>query len=151
MNICVAHADQSDVLAAVHAQAFERPWAASEIAALLQTPGVIALLADEEPPAGIVLCRTVADEAEILTLAVAPWARRQGVARGLVLAAQDLVRRAGAEALLLEVGATNTAAITLYGGLGFIAAGRRKAYYDRSPGACEDALVMRLDLTPQAR
>ena len=151
MKTCLVQSDQSEVLAAVHALAFERPWGAGEIAALLETSGVFALVAEPGDPVGMIMCRTVADEAEILTLAVAPRARRRGVARGLVVAATDLVRLAGAEALLLEVGTANTAAIALYDRLEFIPAGRRRAYYDRGAGAREDALVLRLDLTPPAR
>ena len=151
MTICVARKDQSEVLAAVHAQAFDRSWAASEIKALLEAPGVFALLAAKDEPVGMVMCRTVADEAEILTLAVAPQARRQGVGRGLVLAARDLAQQAGAGALLLEVGTANTAAVGLYDRLGFVQAGRRTAYYDRGQAGREDALVLRLDLTPPAR
>jgi [ribosomal protein S18]-alanine N-acetyltransferase len=151
MKICLVRADQSEILAAVHALAFERPWDASEIAASLQTPGAFALLADTGDPVGMIICRSAADEAEILTLAVSPQARRRGVAHALVVAAQNVARQSGAGVLLLEVGVANTAAVALYGRLGFMQAGRRKAYYDRGAGAREDALVLRLDLTSPAR
>lgn len=143
--------DRSATLAAIHAQAFERPWSEAEFATLLRGPGVFALLAETGEPIGMVLCRTVAEEAEILTLAVLPSARRNGVADGLVRAACDLAQRGGADAMLLEVGVANVAATCLYRRLGFAEVGRRKAYYDHGPIGREDALVLRLDLKSPAR
>jgi glycine/D-amino acid oxidase-like deaminating enzyme len=60
-------------LAAVHARAFPAPWSRDEFAALLAQPGVLAVV----EPDGFILIRVVLDEAEILTLAVRPEARRK--------------------------------------------------------------------------
>lgn len=130
--------DDAAALAAVHAQAFERPWSASEIADLLQTPGVFALGA----PEGFILCRAIVGEAEVLTLAVAPAARRGGLGRALVEAAMQVAALAGAETVFLEVAQDNAAALALYRAAGFRETGRRKGYYRRAEGAI-DALVMR--------
>ena len=146
MNLVVVHAGQAAALASVHAQAFERPWEAAVFETLLSGPGAFALLAATDDPAGIAVCRVAGDEAEVLTLGVAPWARRSGVARTLMAHAISLAREAGARTFLLEVDAENAAAIGLYGGLGFAQAGRRKGYYDRGGAGRTDALVMRLDL-----
>ena len=151
MKLAAAGADQGPALASLHALAFQQPWAAAAFTSLLEGAGVFALLAKTDGPAGFVLCRTVAGEAEILTLAVAPSARRSGVARALMAAAIDLARQAGAEAMFLEVGAGNAAAVTLYARLGFIETGRRRSYYDRDAEGREDALIMHLDLKPPAR
>jgi ribosomal-protein-alanine N-acetyltransferase len=128
--------DDARHLAVLHAAAFERPWDEPAFEALLVTFNVFGLLLDGQ---GFILCRAVADEAEILTLAVAPTVRRNGVGRALVEAAADLARARGADSLFLEVAATNTAALALYASAAFETAGLRRAYY--ADGA--DALVMR--------
>jgi ribosomal-protein-alanine N-acetyltransferase len=100
---------------------------------------------------GMVLCRALGGEAEVLTLAVPPWARRKGIGRALMAAATGAAEAAGAKVMFLEVDVANTAAVTLYERLGFTRAGLRKAYYDRGAEGRADALVMRLDLSAAAR
>ncbi len=133
-------------LADLHAQAFRDPWSACEIAAIIRGAGVFGFVARGDGKiTGFVLCRTIADEAEVLTLATAPAARRAGVARGLVLAASAHAAERGAVKLFLEVAEDNDAAIALYRGFGFRQVGARAAYYSR-PGGAIAALVMRRDL-----
>ena len=96
-------------------------------------PGVFALSSQD----GFVLARAAGGEAEILTLAVAPAARGQGLGRALLQAAAAHAATLGAQSMFLEVGADNPAALALYAGLGFVRAGQRKAYYAapvRTPG-----------------
>lgn len=128
--------DDARQLAVLHAAAFERPWDEAAFEALLVSFNVFGLMLDGQ---GFILCRAVADEAEILTLAVAPMVRRNGAGRALVEAAADLARARGADSLFLEVAATNTAALALYASTAFEPAGLRKSYY--ADGA--DAVVMR--------
>ncbi|CAN5226868.1 GNAT family N-acetyltransferase [soil metagenome] len=136
---------EAPALAAVHASSFDRPWSAAEIAALLESPGVEALALESDGHlAAFILVRTVAGEAEILTLAVRPQARRSGLARALTEAAIRLCASSGAETLFLEVAADNAPALGLYVACGFEIAGRRPRYYDRGPAApAQDALLMR--------
>lgn len=129
-------------LAALHAEAFAAPWSADTFAGLLAQPGVLAV----NEPDGFILIRTVVDEAEILTLAVAPSARRHGLGRRLVEAAAVAAVQAGATRLFLEVADDNTAARGLYERTGFIPIGRRKAYYAGADGSRTDAVVMSRDL-----
>lgn len=140
------------VLAALHAGCFDKAWDAAAFATFLADPASLCLLATDDgaPPMGFVLARQAADEAEILTLAVAPEHRRRGVGRALMGAAQDALAERGVRRLFLEVGAGNEAATTLYVGLGFTIAGRRAGYY-RQPGqeAGGDALLMARDLVPR--
>lgn len=141
----------ADTLAAAHALGFATPWSGADFAELLAGPGVFGLMArDEAAVRGLGLFRTVLGEMEVLTLAVDPAARRQGVGRALMTAALAIARGEGAEACFLEVAADNPGAEALYAGLGFRAAGRRRGYYDRGAGARADAVVMRLDLTSNA-
>ena len=150
MNIARARPEDAPDMASIHAQAFDKPWDENDFEDLLDGEGIFGVLARGEGPAGVVICRTVAGEAEILTVGVAGWARRTGVGRSLMHAAIDLAREAGAQLMFLEVDVANPAAITLYERLGFQRAGLRKAYYDRGVDGLADALVMRLDLTPTA-
>jgi ribosomal-protein-alanine N-acetyltransferase len=150
MKLSWTTAADAPAMAQAHATAFDAPWSADEFASLLDSPGVFGLLAGDAAPRGMVLCRIAADEAEVLTLAVDPQARRQGVARALVAAALGAARQAGATTAFLEVAADNAAAVGLYAGLGFRRAGLRRGYYDRGAAGTMDALVMRLDLEAQA-
>ena len=141
-----------DRAAALHRQAFaalrERAWTRQDVAELLASPGVSGLLLEAHGrDIGLAMCRVVADEAELLTLAVSPANQRQGVGRRLLAAVVDRVRSAGARSLFLEVGADNPAARALYEAAGFAPVGRRAAYYQRGDGPPADALVMRLTLT----
>lgn len=80
------------------------------------------------------------ETADVMTIAVDPTRRGQGhgvrLLETLLARAQD----AGAEQVMLEVRADNTAAIGLYARYGFQEVHRRRGYYQ--PGAV-DALIMR--------
>lgn len=130
-------------LAALHAGAFDAPWDAAAFADLLAQPGVFA----EAEGDGFILIRVVADEAEILTLAVRPAARRQGIAARLTARAAAEAQGLGATRLFLEVAEHNAAARALYASLGFQPAGRRRGYYARKDGPAVDALILALNLT----
>ncbi|MBS0524953.1 MAG: GNAT family N-acetyltransferase [Proteobacteria bacterium] len=125
----------------------ERPWTRQEMAELLATPasGGLILRIDGQD-AGVVLWRTIADEAELLTLAVSAEHRRRGVGRALVNEVIEHSRRQGARQLFLEVGVDNPGARSLYAQAGFVEVGGRAAYY-RRPTGFADALVLRRTLS----
>jgi ribosomal-protein-alanine N-acetyltransferase len=133
-------------LAAIHAAAFagphDAPWSAAAIAALLQQPGVFSVTARD----GFILMRAVAGEAEILTLAVRPGARRAGVGARLVREGLAGAVELGAARVFLEVAEDNAAARALYARAGFAEAGRRRGYYAGADGARRDALLLALNL-----
>lgn len=137
----LAGSDDAPALAALHAAAFPpgEQWDAEAIRVLLGLPGGFGLL---RPGAGFVLARVAADEAEILTLAVVPAARRQGHGGALLAGAMAAAAARGAAAMFLEVAEPNAAARALYAAAGFTEAGRRRRYYP--DGA--DALVLRTAL-----
>lgn len=141
----VAEISDAGVLEALHASAFDHPWDAEAFADLLAQPGVFALATAD----GFILCRTVVDEAEVLTLAVRPEARGRGLGLSLVSAAAALAKSSGAASLFLEVAEDNRAARALYERAGFSETGRRKAYYQTASGPV-DALVLMLNLTGDA-
>jgi ribosomal-protein-alanine acetyltransferase len=88
---------------------------------------------------GVIAARRVADQGEIVNLAVAPACRRQGLGRRLVEHAMARMEHEGARAIFLEVRESNAGARESYARMGFREAGRRRHYY-RDP--LEDALVL---------
>lgn len=135
-------------LAAIHAAAFvpSEAWSSEVFGLQLALPNVIGLVWREQ---ALILVRVAGGEiaggeGEILTLAVAPPARRRGIGR--LLLGEALIRLAAASArvVFLEVALKNTAALALYTSFEFTAVGRRPRYY--SDGS--DALVLRLALKP---
>jgi ribosomal-protein-alanine N-acetyltransferase len=143
LNLRPATNADGDALAELHAAAFAEPWPADDILRFAEDRGGFAIVAEEgATPAGFILCRLMAGEAEVLTLAVRPDARRRGVGRTLLEAGLALCR-ATAAAMFLEVAADNPGAIALYEGAGFDVVGRRAGYYGRPGAPSVDALVMR--------
>ena len=127
-------------MAALHARCFTlpRPWSAGEFTDLLAQPGVFALTR----PQGLLLGRVILDEAELLTLAVAPEVRGQGIGADLTQGFLDEARARGAVSAFLEVAANNAPAQRLYDRLGWQQVGRRPRYF--SPVL--DALLLGITL-----
>lgn len=125
-------------LAAIHAESFPDPWSEMFFASLLRQPGITALGAPGDDPRGFIMVRQAVDEAEILTIAVAPAHRRRGYGRILLDGAIVLLSASGAARCFLEVAADNTAAIALYDAAGFRRINVRKNYYQGRV----DALLM---------
>lgn len=140
-------ADDVAALHRLYQACFDEPFAAESFRALLATPGMWAVLAwpddDGAAPIGFAVARCVADEAEIVSIGVAPDARRRGV--GAAVLADTLARAVaqGAASVFLEVGEDNPAAIALYVSAGFEKVGRRPGYYRRKTSAPVAALIMR--------
>lgn len=138
-----ARPEDAPALAALHALSFPpaEAWGADAMRLMLEMPGAYGLWC---PAEGLVLARAAAGEAEILTLAVAPVARRRGLGAALLAAAMQGAILRGAAEMFLEVAAGNAAALALYAAAGFAEVGRRRRYY----ASGEDALVLRRALSP---
>ena len=109
----------------------EESWDDAAWRTILAMPGCFALLAARaDVPVGFAAARAVADEAELLLIAVAPMARRIGVGAALLAAVAARSRARGAVRLLLEVAESNRPALALYGTAGFVSVGRRNDYYE---------------------
>jgi Fur family transcriptional regulator, ferric uptake regulator len=148
-NLRIEPVSESDsaLLASLHGRCFADAWNAEAFEALLRSGKTFAQIArgGGNAVAGFVVCRIAADEAEILTLGVVPELRRAGSGRQLLRAAAARAFAQGAQTMLLEVDAGNTAALWLYRQLGFAEVGRRRGYY-RSCDSLADALVLRCRL-----
>ncbi len=125
-------------MALIHGAAFppgER-WGADALGIQAGLPGAYGFICQM---GGFVLARVAADEAEILTLAVLPDSRRQGLGAALLTAALAEARRRGAASMVLEVATGNAPARALYVRHGFTEVGRRPAYY----ASGQNALILR--------
>ena len=142
-------AHDCEVMARLHGEGFSRPWTDGEFRSLLAQGPVFGFIARPQgsgaKPAGFILSRLVAGEAEILTVVVSRSARRAGVGHRLVSAVLQRLHHVRAESIFLEVDESNAAAIGLYKRFGFAEVARRPSYYD-TPTGKSAALVMRLDL-----
>ena len=141
-----------DALATIHAACFPRGWTAQELAALTRQDGVILRAAPGlDCPQGFILIQTVLDEAEILTIAVAPSARRSGWGRALLATAEQAARESGAGKMFLEVSERNPAALGLYQAAEYVTKGHRRAYYpDGSDAVLMEKALPALDGTERS-
>jgi [ribosomal protein S18]-alanine N-acetyltransferase len=140
-----ARAEHAELLGELHARAFDKAWSATEIAKLMENTAVFALISRGTDAQGFVMAWAAAGDAELLTVAVVPEARRKGVGASLVTSAGVAALVRGAASMHLEVAEDNAAARALYVKLGYEEAGRRHAYY-AGEGGSVDAIVMRRNL-----
>ncbi|MDX1921721.1 MAG: N-acetyltransferase [Alphaproteobacteria bacterium] len=127
-------------MAHVHAQSFDAPqrWSASAIKGLLDQPLTKAFgISINQAPVGFIIARNVAGEGEILTLAVLPDARRNGVASQLL---NTFITQQMPQNIFLEVMVTNQAAIDFYLSHGFEIVSKRIGYYQMPIGHAQKAI-----------
>jgi ribosomal-protein-alanine N-acetyltransferase len=131
-------------LATLHRECFADAWNTEFLGRLLAQPGAFSVVAVEDgAPAGFVLARAAAGEAEILSIGVRFSSRRRSLATALVQSVLDLASADGVAEVFLEVAAENAAARALYRRLGFREVGLRPAYYREGTGVGSDALILR--------
>jgi len=120
-------------------------WTEESYRALLDSSGAVAFVSETQGVvSGFVVGRQVADEAEVLNIAVAPTARRKGIGKALLRSALQAFRMRGTQRAFLEVRESNAAGIAFYERQGFAKVGKRAGYY-RNPD--EAAIVMERKLT----
>lgn len=123
--------------------AFSHPWTADQVRRELGHEFSTVMLATApegaaEAVLGFVVVWLVHDELHVLNVAVAPAARRRGVARALLAEVEASAAGKGARTAILEVRVSNRPAIELYRTLGYREVGVRPRYYADG----EDALLM---------
>ena len=120
-------------------------WPSESYAKLAASPGGVFLVCETSAHlVGFLAARQVADEAEILNIAVNRDFRRKGVASALLLAALHKFRNSTVTRVFLGLRESNKPARALYERHGFVHSGLRKSYY-RDP--TEHALCMQKKLT----
>jgi ribosomal-protein-alanine N-acetyltransferase len=136
--------DVMNVMEAAFGRRFGEAWTRSQCAGILPMTGVALTMARDPATGeavGFSLSRTVADESELLLLAVLPARHRQGIG-GLLLG--DFTHRArtqGVRRVHLEVRDGNPA-VGMYHSAGFRPVGRRRNYYHAPDGSRFDALTL---------
>ena len=142
VKIVPMSADHIDEIAALERACFSRPWSRDMLKEELDNACSAFLVAEDEGKVvGYAGLQVVLDEGYIANVAVDPDYRRQGIATKLVQVYIDFARANKLAFLTLEVRPSNTAAIILYGRLGFRSVGRRRNYYEHPK---EDCLIMTL-------
>ena len=133
---------KADELAKIHAASFSyapRPWTADEFESLLASPNIKLF----EQAGGFAIFRFAGPEAELLTIAVDPAVRRQGIAKKLMLTGHESAKSAGVEEIFLEVSQENPHAKSLYEHFGYEIRAIRENYFIGSNGQKINGLVMR--------
>lgn len=121
----------------------DHPFRRDHIAWILSNESALTLV--EDGPEGLTAALMLLFEGRacrVLSVGVAPHARRRGVATRLMQAAESVCRERGLSVMRLEVGAQNFAAIELYRRLGYRTNGVLYGYYSWG----EDAYSMRKSL-----
>jgi ribosomal-protein-alanine N-acetyltransferase len=154
MSVALRPVRSSDLaaLAGIHAACFpDEAWDSGALATVLAMAGTAGQVAGSDAAGicGFLITQCLGEDAEILTLGVAPAHRRQGIARVLLVDFFARARAVGATRVVLEVAADNPPALALYQSLGFARLGTRPNYYRRAAGPAMDAWRLGLDFMPQ--
>lgn len=131
-----------DAVVGLESESFTNPWPRETLVWELENSDVTrayVLRDDAGAIAAFCICWVIFDELHINTLAVAPVARRRGIATTLLRHVMADAAASGATRATLEVRASNAAALGLYERLGFHVAAARPGYYVRPE---EDALIL---------
>jgi ribosomal-protein-alanine N-acetyltransferase len=135
-------------LARLHGASFHRGWGETEFEQMLgERNTIVDRLRQGRAVIGFAMSRMAADEAEILSIALAPTHRGRGLSRELFLTHLGHLAGRGIRTVFLEVEENNQPARRLYERAGFVVAGRRERYYKEAGGQELNALVMRRDLS----
>jgi ribosomal-protein-alanine N-acetyltransferase len=134
-----------DRIAQLEELAFHDPWPREMLAYELAHPHAVLLVASRTaggPPDAYAAFRHAVGEAELLRVGVDPEARRQGLARALLMEGLERLRGLDVQLCFLEVRVDNRPALDLYESLGFSCTGHRRGYYRDGT----DALIFVLGL-----
>jgi [ribosomal protein S18]-alanine N-acetyltransferase len=135
-------------LAQLHGESFHRGWGEGEFETMLgERNTLVHRLRIGNKVIGFAVSRMAADEAEILSIAVAASHRGRGLSRNLLLTHLGHLAGHGVRTIFLEVEENNQPARRLYERAGFSVAGRRERYYQQPGGEQLNALLMRRDLS----
>jgi [ribosomal protein S18]-alanine N-acetyltransferase len=130
-------------LSALHRLCFDRGWDEEEIRGVWKSGSRGWGIDSEDGLVAFLLCRMAADEAEIISLGVAPEERRKGHAKTLMDKAMRELWQRGISVMFLEVRENNAEGRALYRGLGFTESASRPNYYRMADGSYQHAVVMR--------
>lgn len=140
INIIPLEKNYIDNCVLLEKQCFSLPWTKEQFLESLENSFSIFLMATIKTQfAGYIGLYLIADEAQILNLAVKEQFRKKGIGEALIKKAEKNAKQKGANKLFLEVRVSNKNAINLYEKCGFSKDGIRKNFYENPS---EDALLM---------
>lgn len=119
-------ADDIASVTAIESGCFERPWNDTMIGKELANADSLCLVIQDENVSAFLIAHRIADEMELMRIAVVPEKRRHGYGRMLLGA---LIQTHREQRIILEVDESNSAAIRLYESFDFIVSGKRPRYY----------------------
>jgi len=135
-------------LAQIHGASFHRGWGEGEFETMLtERNTLVHRLRMGRKTVGFSVSRIAADEAEILSIAVAQSHRGRGLSNKLLLTHLGHLAGRGVRRVFLEVEENNQPARRLYERAGFAVVGRRERYYRQAGAEPLNALLMRRDLS----
>jgi len=147
ISVRFAEPDDLDAMEEIYTQSFYEFQPKYSIEQYLLPPGTWALIAfvgikGGNIPAGYVLTRNAADEAEVFSIGVAPTFRNRGVGSALLTTMEEIAHIRGAHSVFLEVGINNQTGRALYKKAGYQVIGQRPNYYKNATGKRVTALVL---------
>jgi [ribosomal protein S18]-alanine N-acetyltransferase len=143
-----ANLRDAPALARIHGASFHRGWGEGEFENMLtERNTLVHRLRLGRKIIGFAVSRLAADEAEILSVAVAEGHRGRGLSNNLLLTHLGHLAGHGVRTVFLEVEENNRPARRLYERAGFAVVGRRERYYRQAGGESLNALLMRRDLS----
>lgn len=142
-----AEAAAAAIMESAFSPAYGESWTPAQLSSFMSLPGVTLTLAElDGARPGFSLVRHVADEAELMLIAVDPQWQGKGIGKYLLLDCVKHARSSRISAMYLEVRFNNPAAL-FYQDHGFEQVHRRPSYYKGSDGTYYDALSFKLELT----
>ena len=141
------YAETADLarLLEIEKASFMFPWAKQQLALDVKREAVY-VLRQANFIIGFIILHFVADQCEILNLAIHPDYQGQGFGKQLLQAAIQNIQQRNCHQVFLEVRKSAIKVQCLYQRFGFVAMGMRKAYYALPSGKREDAIIMQLTL-----
>ncbi len=128
--------------ARLHQAVFFKGWKETDFKEFLENPLVYGLKTEENQElSGFILWREVGEEAEILTLVVAPFYQRKGKASLLLEALFEILTKKTIQNLFLEVAEDNNQDQAFYKRHNFLLLSKRPHYYPRQDGLFIPAFI----------
>ena len=145
MKICVAKPEHLTQVAELESLLNPHaPWSMQMLKESVSAGAVVWVLINNDQLAAYLVFDQLFEVSQVLAVGVDPKCQRRGLARGLLERYIGAQRDLGLNEVLLEVSATNQAAIGLYESLGFSQVGLRRGYYQESATHVRsDALVLK--------
>ena len=134
-----------DTVLGIEREVHAHPWTRGNFSDALHSKYLCKVYESEQGMLGYAVLMWAVDEAELLDIAIAAQHQRQGWGRKLLEEMIVLARRNDMRRVVLEVRASNAAAIGLYKSMGFADIGLRRDYYPAENGR-EDAILMGREL-----